>query len=278
VYYVGFDGKLHPFINAAVYHSWYPDFSRVRYVGNVQLRTFQVGAPVSIRPGTWLAKFSASPQIYAVEPGYRLRPIRSEAEAFILYGSNWNKRIVEFNDTIRPFYTVRETVAGILREDDRDRDGVKSDVEQLYGSSDTKDDTDGDGLSDYEEVFYWFSNPVLADTDVDGIPDGREVINGFSPTEAKRIDIVPDGTYMYPYGSMIRDRSGKNYYYYNSDGRMLFLGPASGDIFRENRMQAQFLTNPGIAIPVDQETATANLAEQTIIYPTIYEQGTIIPL
>jgi hypothetical protein len=45
-----------------------------------------------------------------------------------------------------------------------------------------KADTDGDGLSDYNELYVYHSSPYMRDTDSDGIPDGEEVRKGTSPT------------------------------------------------------------------------------------------------
>jgi len=46
-------------------------------------------------------------------------------------------------------------------------------------------DSDGDGLSNYDEIVTYGTNPNLADTDGDGIPDGDEVrFTGTSPTSA----------------------------------------------------------------------------------------------
>lgn len=45
-----------------------------------------------------------------------------------------------------------------------------------------KADTDGDGLSDYDELFVYHSSPYMRDTDSDGIADGEEVRRGTSPT------------------------------------------------------------------------------------------------
>jgi Bacterial TSP3 repeat len=42
-------------------------------------------------------------------------------------------------------------------------------------------DTDGDGLSDYDEVNIYHTSPYLKDTDSDGIPDGVEIKNGTDP-------------------------------------------------------------------------------------------------
>ncbi len=45
-----------------------------------------------------------------------------------------------------------------------------------------KVDTDGDGLTDYDELFVYRSSPYMRDTDSDKIADGEEVRKGTSPT------------------------------------------------------------------------------------------------
>ena len=47
----------------------------------------------------------------------------------------------------------------------------------------TMDDADGDGLSDYAEIFVHDTDPWLADSDGDGIADGVEVADGTSPQD-----------------------------------------------------------------------------------------------
>ncbi len=42
-------------------------------------------------------------------------------------------------------------------------------------------DTDGDGLSDYDEMYVYKTNPYLKDSDGDGIDDKTEVMNGTDP-------------------------------------------------------------------------------------------------
>ena len=58
----------------------------------------------------------------------------------------------------------------------------------------SKTDTDGDGLSDSEEVLAYRTNPLVADTDGDGIPDGVEVSVGTDPRSTDTdADGMPDG-------------------------------------------------------------------------------------
>ncbi len=55
-------------------------------------------------------------------------------------------------------------------------------------------DTDGDGLTDWEEVFVWGTYPDIADTDGDGLTDGGEVGGGTNPRDAdENGDELPDG-------------------------------------------------------------------------------------
>ena len=55
-------------------------------------------------------------------------------------------------------------------------------------------DSDGDGLSDWDEVFIHGTDPNHADTDGDGISDSAEVLAGANPLDAdENGDGVPDG-------------------------------------------------------------------------------------
>ena len=55
-------------------------------------------------------------------------------------------------------------------------------------------DTDGDGLSDWDEVFRHGTDPNQADTDGDGLSDSAEVLAGANPLDADEDgDGIPDG-------------------------------------------------------------------------------------
>ena len=75
------------------------------------------------------------------------------------------------------------TVHGIVAVtmEDADHDGLSNAMELALGTNPMKADTDGDGVSDGDEVNIYLTNPLLADTDGDGSPDGAEIAAGTDP-------------------------------------------------------------------------------------------------
>lgn len=71
--------------------------------------------------------------------------------------------------------------SGIEILSDTDKDGLPDKMEKEYGTDPAKADTDGDGLSDYEEIYLFGTNPLNPDTDGDGYKDGEEVKAGYNP-------------------------------------------------------------------------------------------------
>ncbi len=47
-------------------------------------------------------------------------------------------------------------------------------------------DTDKDGITDYDEITIFKTDPLVADTDGDGFPDGAEIESGYNPTDPRR--------------------------------------------------------------------------------------------
>lgn len=66
-------------------------------------------------------------------------------------------------------------------ESDLDGDGLSNKEELLLGTQVGRADTEFDGLTDYEEINEYGTNPLMADTDGDGVVDGWESANGYNP-------------------------------------------------------------------------------------------------
>ncbi|MBI4433292.1 S8 family serine peptidase [Candidatus Uhrbacteria bacterium] len=110
VYLVASDGKRYVFPDAQTFRSWYADAHAVQRVGDVVLAAFPLGGLVSVRPGTFLAKITTDPKVYAIEPGGALRWIPDEAIALAIYGQNWSQRVVDIPDAFFPIYHIAEAL------------------------------------------------------------------------------------------------------------------------------------------------------------------------
>ncbi|MGI6524720.1 MAG: hypothetical protein ACOX2O_05425 [Bdellovibrionota bacterium] len=67
---------------------------------------------------------------------------------------------------------------------DSDGDGLCDHEEVAIGSNPRKTDTDNDGISDGEELYHYFSSPLLKDSDNDGYSDAEEIEAGTRPYDA----------------------------------------------------------------------------------------------
>jgi hypothetical protein len=74
---------------------------------------------------------------------------------------------------------------------DLDADGLDNAAEYAHQSDPTLADTDGDGLTDNQEVVTWSTDPARADTDGDGLRDGEEVLTHH--TNPRNADSDGDG-------------------------------------------------------------------------------------
>ncbi|HUT80557.1 MAG TPA: hypothetical protein VMZ29_05070 [Candidatus Bathyarchaeia archaeon] len=60
--------------------------------------------------------------------------------------------------------------------DDPDFDTLTNYFEYTVGTNPNSNDTDADLLTDYEELFIYFTNPLLLDSDTDGLDDHYEIV------------------------------------------------------------------------------------------------------
>lgn len=89
--------------------------------------------------------------------------------------------------------------------------------EDNFLTSDSNVDTDGDGLSDYDEIFVYRTSPYLEDSDGDGILDGEELKRGTDPN-------CPEGQKCFL----------SNEFYVEADDNSLIEENESTDILDEN--------------------------------------------
>jgi hypothetical protein len=85
--------------------------------------------------------------------------------------------------------TISEAESDILFGEpiDTDADGLDDEREADLGTDEAHWDTDGDELSDGDEVIIWKTDPLNPDSDEDGFNDGAEIKNGYSPTGQGKI-------------------------------------------------------------------------------------------
>ncbi len=100
VYYIGLDGKRHPFASGRAFETWGLDFKAVKVVSESDLASVPLGLPILERPGSRWVKIQSDPKTYFVDPdGYTLRWIMDEEAAKALGGEDWNKNIVDVEPT-----------------------------------------------------------------------------------------------------------------------------------------------------------------------------------
>jgi hypothetical protein len=89
---------------------------------------------------------------------------------------------------IRPFTTPVQLLVELRKQ-------YGPTEEELVAQS-KKTDTDGDGISDYDETNVYHTSPYLKDSDSDGVPDNIEIARGTDPNcpEGKKCLSTTTGT------------------------------------------------------------------------------------
>lgn len=101
-------------------------------------------------------------RLYVVGP-------RTEFNPMLMVAAQWR-----WGARVPPRYLLE---GDDLRTLDSDGDGL-TDWEEIhiYGTDPYNPDTDGDGLTDWEEIYVYGTDPLNPDTDFDGLTDGAEIL------------------------------------------------------------------------------------------------------
>lgn len=136
----------------------------------------QASSGDSLTSKTGSAKGSNGSQLpYALEYSVKTIPVSAQ-------GSALNQDMV-----------VYDTLAYQLINADSDFDGLADDVELALGTNPVRWDTDYDGISDYDEVMIYGTDPLDPDSDGDTMADGWELSKGLNPGSASDADGDVDG-------------------------------------------------------------------------------------
>ena len=105
------------------------------------------------------------------------------------------KAVQETNDGTlesEPFTVTFSEGEYICTLPDDDNDGLFNIIEEIYGTDPRNPDTDGDRLTDYEEVYITGTDPLKYDTDDNGINDADDDSDGDGLSNREEIELGTD--------------------------------------------------------------------------------------
>lgn len=267
LYYLGFDRKLHPFPSLPVFHSWFDNFSQVETIESDKLSSFPIGRSICAKSSTWLVKMNSS-KVYIPQIGCKLKPVRSPTAASLAFGNSWDKRIINLDlNSIRtsPYFKEDLSVAdpnhGIY---DKDKDGIPAKMEDNFSTSDQDEDTDNDGVTDFEEIKIFNSSPNKKDSNNNGRPDSEDIIAGRNPS-VRSSKLQLNSSYFLPDSGLVQQHG----LYYNHFGQLLKVNQQALD---NNRLNPKFQLTPPYEFPISKNAQTLQTSPY-IKYPTIYKNG-----
>lgn len=125
------------------------------------------------------------PQKQIVKSGeYVEKPQNPVREGFYFIGwyvdDTFSKKFDFENTVINKDIKLYARWVDYLCDIDSDKDGIVDSLEEYFETDILKTDTDGDGLSDYDEVYRTGTNPLLIDTNNNEIDDANEDIDNDS--------------------------------------------------------------------------------------------------
>ncbi len=192
VFYISKDNKKYNFLDKETYSSWFDKFDYVKIVPKSTIDSYELGGMIRYKPGKYenfknklqtgsIVKNIGTNEYYYIEGEYK-RPFLNEV-AFLDNGFNFENSI-EIDLSDYKTGTFIDKYENSLRRDSKFSMPLIRDY-----------DSDKDGLSDYDEAYFYYTNYNDKDTDGDKITDGDEIKNNLSPLHKnkKLIEIDTDG-------------------------------------------------------------------------------------
>jgi hypothetical protein len=135
VYYLGADGLAHAFTNERVFMTWNCNYQELSFISKSFFDQLLFGAEVTFAPGVKMIKRPIDPKVYAIEKGGVIRWVMTEQIARDLYGSDWNKMIIDVQNF--DGYTLGKDIAS------------KADYDPLVARQAVRYFSDGMGIDGY---------------------------------------------------------------------------------------------------------------------------------
>ena len=111
-----------------------------------------------------------------------------ESELIYISKDEWEYMTDDNDNGLPDFFEDYENWATLI---DSDEDGLPDSIEDYLETDRFSDDTDGDGLTDYYEIFKTYTEPTITDSDGNGTDDGNE---DFDDDGLTNIDEYNQGT------------------------------------------------------------------------------------
>lgn len=178
VFYIGHDNKKYNFLDTQTYNSWFDKFDYIKFVDKNIIDSFEFGGMVRYKPSKYekqienlttgtIVKNINTNEFYYIENNFK-RPFLN-ADSFLINS-------FDFNYFVEMDLSNYKNGLFIDKKDNSLRNFSKFSIPLIKNY-----DSDKDGLNDYDEEYFYYTDYNIKDTDGDKISDGDEIKKNLSP-------------------------------------------------------------------------------------------------